>query len=101
MKTHDKPTIPEIRERMVEIACEIAKLSRELKKLAHLTTRRSAIRRAPRRKSTIPSGELKQRVRVYADALPNMHMRDIAHAFGIDQGRVSEILSGLREGRPA
>ena len=99
MNTQTKPTIPVIRERMLEITREMAKLTRELTKLAKLTKRRSPTRRAPRTKCAPVTKALAYRVKVYARANPDMHMRDIGRAFGIDQGRVSEILSGFRDGK--
>ena len=99
MSTQTKPTIPEIRGRMLEITGEIIKLTRELARLANLTKRRPPTRRAPRVKSAPVTKALAYRVKVYARDNPRMHMRDIGRVFGIDQGRVSEILSGFRNGR--
>jgi DNA-binding MarR family transcriptional regulator len=99
MSTQSKPTIPVIRERMLEITREITRLTRELAKLANLTKRRSPTRRAPRVKSAPITKALAYRVKVYARDNPGMHMRDIGRVFSIDQGRVSEILSGFRNGK--
>jgi hypothetical protein len=94
-----KPTIPEIRERMLEITSEMSKLTRELSKLARLTKRRSPIRRAPKGKAIRVTKALARKVNEFARDNPNLPLRDIGHLFTIDAGRVSEILHGFRNGK--
>jgi len=86
-------TIPEIRQRLFELAIELD--CPELSALAEETRRRPYVRRAPiaARKVT---PELERRVISYARRNPQQPMRTIGRRFGIDQGRVSEILAGKR-----
>lgn len=86
-------TIPEIRSRMYELAIELD--CPELRELAEETKRRPAVRRAPTEAKKI-TPELRRRVRAHARRHPAKPMRAIGRAFGIDQGRVSEILAGKR-----
>lgn len=86
-------TIPQIRERLVELAAVHS--IPELADLAEETRRRFHGRKAPVRSFGI-TPELKAEVRAHAASHPKKHMRDIAQVFKIDQGRVSEILFGKR-----
>ena len=86
-------TIPEIRERLLELARKHG--LPELAELAEETRRRYHGRHAPTRAIKITPA-LRERVRDYAQRHPKMHMRLIGQHFGIDQGRVSEILFGKR-----
>jgi predicted metal-dependent phosphoesterase TrpH len=85
-----KRTIPEIRERLRELATEHG--LPELRQLAEETIRRPAVRRAPTRNKT-PTPELAERIRNYARRHPRAHQQDIAQHFGVNAGRVSEALN--------
>lgn len=86
-------TIPEIRERLLELAEE-----HDLPELADLAeeTRRRFHGRQARRKAFAITPELKAEVRAYARSHPDIHLRKIGQRYKIDQGRVSEILFGKR-----
>jgi hypothetical protein len=86
-------TIPEIRVRLYELAKEHG--IPELTQLADETRRRWHGRKAPVRAFGI-TDEVRANVRAHAAAYPKKPMREIARVFGIDQGRVSEILFGKR-----
>lgn len=86
-------TIPQIRERLHEIAREHGLA--ELHLLAEETKRRQHARRAAPRARAVTE-ELAAQVRAFAAANPNMPNRDVGRHFGIDGGRVSEILHGKR-----
>ena len=86
-------TIPEIRARLHELADELA--VPELAQLAEETKRQYHGRRAPSRARPIDDS-MTMRVRLFARRNPEMPQRDIGRKFGIDGGRVSEILFGKR-----
>lgn len=92
-------TIPQIRERLDELAHEVALLfpdvATELHALAEETKRRPPVRMAAPRARMV-TDEIRERVRTYAHAHPKLSMREIGQRHGIDQGRVSEILAGKR-----
>lgn len=92
-------TIPEIRERIVDIAQQVGLLfpdvARELRALAEETKRRPPVRKAKPRARGI-TDEVRDRVRAFAANHPSMSMREIGQRHDIDQGRVSEILAGKR-----
>jgi hypothetical protein len=83
-----KLTIPEIRERLLV-------LSKEIEFLAAETIRRSPVRKA-KIKAVKVTDELASRVRSYAKIMPLASYKEIANAFGVNQGRISEILAGKR-----
>ncbi len=102
-----KRTIPEIRLRVTEIAEEIRglapasqrprehqRLADELDGLVVEMIRQSPIRRA-RVQSAPVTPEIAEGVRRMA-ANPDVTVGKIADRFGINQGRVSEILNGKR-----
>lgn len=60
----------------------------------HLT-REPPVRRAPDRHVKI-TPEMKRDIRAYARRNPEAHQVDIGNAFGVNPGRVSEILNGKR-----
>jgi hypothetical protein len=92
-------TIPEIAERMREIAKQIQvhnpTESDELLELSYELGRRPSGARAPIT-STPMTPELAQEIRDYADEHPGMSHQAIAEAFGVNHGRVSEALKGKR-----
>ena len=96
-----KLTIPQIRERMIELANEQAALARrqidiahELEDLAHETYRRQYTR-APVTSRRI-TNEVRASVRQMVQDHPDMPHQQIAEIHNINLGRVSEILHGKR-----
>lgn len=87
-------TIPEIRDRLFALAEEHG--IPELASLAEETRRRFNGRKAPVR-SVFVTDDLAAQVQAYAAKHPKASMHDIGERFGINQGRVSEILFGRRE----
>lgn len=88
-------TIPQIRSRLHELAIELE--LPELAELAEETRRQYHGRRAPVRARAV-TDTMASRVKEYAEEHPSTPQRDIGQAFGIDGGRVSEILFGKRLG---
>lgn len=88
-------TIPEVRARLYVLAEELN--CPELKRLADATRRRFFGRVAPSRQVVI-TRFIVDKVRATAAKHPKMHQRVIGQRFGIDQGRVNEILHGYRDG---
>lgn len=86
-------TIPEIRARLHELADELG--VPELAQLAEETRRQYHGRRAPSRARPVDDS-LAMRVTLFARRHPDMPQREIGRRFGIDGGRVSEILFGKR-----
>lgn len=83
-------TIPQIRARLHELAEEHG--LPELAELAEETKRRSPARRARKQNATYDPAE----VREYAEAFPDLPYHELANAFGITIGRVSEAIAGKR-----
>tara|TARA_R110000868_G_scaffold92457_7_gene256648 strand:+ start:6523 stop:6804 length:282 start_codon:yes stop_codon:yes gene_type:complete len=88
--------MPEIRARLYVLAGELD--CPELRELADSTFRRF-FGRVARAKAKPITQETVSAVRLLHKTT-NMHQRDIARKFGIDGGRVNEILHGYRDGRP-
>lgn len=86
-------TIPQIRERMYELAAELA--CPELAYLADATKRRYH-GRSPRVHARRVTGPLAAAVRAYVRDHPEAHFEEVAPLFGIKGGRVSEIMFGKR-----
>ncbi|WP_296595506.1 hypothetical protein [Phenylobacterium sp.] len=86
-------TIPEIRSRLHELAIEHG--LPELAQLAEETKRQYHGRRASPRARPVDMA-IAARVQRFARLHPNMPQREIGRRFGIDGGRVSEILFGKR-----
>jgi hypothetical protein len=86
-------TIPEIRQRLYELA-EEHNLP-ELADLANQTRRHYHGRRAPT-SSVLLTDELKGRIRAYCKEHPDETMHRVGLKFGVNQGRVSEALFGER-----
>jgi len=86
----NKRSIPEIRERLYEIAEEEG--LPELAELADETFRNPPVRRAARRSPKLTPA-LAAQIRVYAKSNPNAHQADIASHFNVNPGRVSEALN--------
>ncbi len=87
--------IPIARELLLDVAKRApAEQRREIERIvAHYLWRKPIVRRAPD-KSTKLTPEI--RAQIFQMAETNMHMSEIGHALGINQGRVSEVLNGKR-----
>lgn len=86
-------TKPEVRDRMRELAEEHG--LEELNFLADQLYREYKNGRAPV-KSPEVTPEIAEQIREYVKAHPKAHQQDVASFFGVNHGRVSEALSGLR-----
>lgn len=86
-------TIPEIRDRLFELADELD--CPELIRLAEATRRRAPVRKAPVKSRPI-SRAVKVAIAAYAAAHPDAHLQAIADVFKVNHGRVSETLAGKR-----
>lgn len=89
-------TIPQIRARMMKLGREAIELGDELIALAEATRRRPPVKRAP---TTSPSltPELAAQIRRYALQHPDVPNREIGALFGVDGGRVTDAMRGLRD----
>ncbi len=81
-------TIPEIRQRLYEIAIELNALADETRREFHG-------RRVPTTSKAMTT-ERTEAIREYAGAHPERSEHEIAVLFGVNQGRVSEALFGKR-----
>lgn len=88
-------TMPQIREMLV--AKSIQHNDPEIAAIGEMTKRRFFGRKA-RAKQVPITPEIVKGVREMKAANPDMHQRDVGLAFGIDGGRVNEILHGFRDG---
>jgi len=89
---NNKRTIPEIRDRLREIAVDFD--IPEIHELVDEMYRKSPIRRAVNRSEKLTPA-LAAEIRVYARANPDMHQREIANIFNMNPGRVSEAMNDL------
>jgi hypothetical protein len=94
--------IPGARNRLEQIAADLAagsltpwKASRMIRSTLSLLVRSPPVRRARVRRRPV-SPDLCEEIRAYAAANPGAQMFEIAVKFNVNQGRVSEILNGLR-----
>lgn len=88
----NKRSIPEIRERLRELAGEHS--IDELNDLADELCRNPPVKRAKAKNPPL-TPEMADEIRAYAKANPNLHQQDIANHFGVNHGRVSEALNNL------
>lgn len=93
-------TIPEIRQRLHVIGDRLdgsghTDVGAELHGLAEATRRLGPSRKAPRAQGT-PDAEQAAEIRDYAQTHPDETMFDIGRRFNVNQGRVSEAISGKR-----
>ena len=95
-KPRREKTIPEIRERMYVLAKKFR--CRELYNLAEDTKRRTFGPKARVQQAPI-TPDVVLAVRKFVRENPRMHQRKVGRVFGIDGGRVHEILHGYRDGR--
>lgn len=86
----NKRTIPEIRDRLRELAEEHG--IDELNHLADELYRRPPTRRAPTRSQPLTPA-LAAQIRVYFRENPRMHQQEIANYFNVNHGRVSEAIN--------
>lgn len=86
----NKLSIPEIRDRMREIAEEND--MDELNELADQMYRNPPKKRAPVRSPKL-TPEMAEEIRQYAAANPDAHQQDIAEKFDVNHGRISEALN--------
>ena len=94
-------TIPTIRAELRKIAFDPktpAKIGERLTRLADELTRRPSEKRAER-SSTAMSAAMAGAIRTFAEKYPQRTQHEIAEHFGVNQGRVSEVLSGQRGAR--
>jgi hypothetical protein len=86
----NKRGIPEIRERMRELADEYG--IPELHDLADETYRNSPFRRAANRSAPL-TPPLAKKIRNFVEKNPKLHQRDVAQRFNVNPGRVSEAVN--------
>lgn len=86
----NKMTIPEVRERLRELAEEHG--IEELNELVDQMYREYKNGKAPVRSPTV-TAEMAEEIRQYARDNPNAHQQDITNVFGVNHGRVSEALN--------
>jgi hypothetical protein len=89
----NKRTIPELRDRLREIANEHN--IPEIHEIVNEMYRHSAVRRAPNRSQTV-TPSLAVKIRRYARDNPEMHQRDIAEHFNVNPGRISEAINRIK-----
>lgn len=90
--------IPRAREIITEAAAmlPVGNASRALLMVAlPMLVRERPVRRAPATKKPMTS-DMKRRIITYAKHHPQAQVADIAVLFGVNQGRVSEVLTGKR-----
>ena len=88
----NKRTIPEIRNRLHELADELG--ASELDELANELHRNPPVTRG-KIKSPPLTAELAEQIRAFAANNPHLHQQDIANHFGVNHGRVSEALNNI------
>lgn len=81
--------------KLVTGAITKSQAAREIRTTMRLLVRKSPVRRAPRAKRYV-TRRLAAEICVFARQHPAMHLQDIATHFGVNAGRVSEILNGKR-----
>jgi hypothetical protein len=95
-------TIPECRAWLLSIANSLAikgncdDETRGIRAIANELWRRPAVRKT-RVKAQPSTPSLRQQIRDYAEAHPDMNNREIGRVFKVDGGRVSEALAGFRK----
>ena len=85
--------LPDIRERLVELSFEHD--IPELRELAAEMVRRHSNRRAPTKSRRVTTF-LALRIRLHARINQKASFQEIANHFGVNPGRVSEIINGKR-----
>jgi|GEM_PF-2436720 len=87
--------IPQIRERLIEIAHTLG--NGEIERLANKLTRRPTIKRAMPVSRTMTAIAQDQEIREYHKAHPCVAQTEIAKLFNVNQGLVSEALRGIKQ----
>ena len=94
-----KPTIPEVMERLLLLAREADAhdifLGDEIRACVADLPRRKRVRKAPAKARKI-TDQLREKLRRYALAHPDMSYQEIGAKHGVNAGRVSEALAGYR-----
>lgn len=81
--------------KLVTGAVTKSQAAREIRAAMRLLVRNPPVRRAPRAKRYV-TRRLVGEICAFARQNPLMHLQDIANHFGVNAGRVSEILNGKR-----
>jgi DNA-binding MarR family transcriptional regulator len=87
--------IPKARQLLLDLAARLPHVhAAELASIVnHYLFREPKIRRAPTKSADITPSMRRQ---IFALAKTDMHLSEIGHRLGINQGRVSEVLNGKR-----
>jgi predicted O-methyltransferase YrrM len=88
--------LPEVRDALHDVATQLDKLSSVVAQLAEETRKRRAPKKAPA-KSKPMTDETAELIRAYARKYPTASQFEIGKVFGVNQGRVSEVLRGKRK----
>lgn len=88
-------TIPQIRERLNEIANKQLSLAAETQKLSNELKRRSPVRRAANTSKPMTPA-LAEAIRHHGKAFPTASYGEIGRLFNVNTGRVSEAIAGKR-----
>lgn len=93
-----KRGIPELREALDQIGFKLAALdhediAEEIFQIVEEMVRKSPVRRAKVKHNPLTEAQ-KQEIREMVKANPNAHLSEIAIAFNVNPGRVSEALQG-------
>lgn len=93
--------LPDVRTALIALASDIDAKglhpeARKLRELAEQTRRRSPVRKAPWRARTL-TPELIDQIRAAAREHPDWSFGRIAALCDVNQGRVSEVLAGVRD----
>lgn len=100
---------PEVREELEDLALQLKK--REGKNWRTVARKMEGLvpemkRRSPTRRAKVPTGvrkrnplsaAKKQEIALFAERHPDWMLQEIGTKFGVNQGRVSEIISGFRK----
>jgi hypothetical protein len=96
-------TIPDLRKRLLAVADRLpfaglperVALAKELRDIEAQMYRRPYVRKAPASANHMTPA-LEKRIRRYAWVHPDMTYQEIGTHFGVNSGRVSEVLAGKR-----
>jgi hypothetical protein len=88
--------LPEVRDALHDIASQLDKLSSTVAQLAEETKKRPARKKAPVNSKPM-TDKLAAEIRQFSKLNPNKSQFEIAKIFGVNQGRVSEVLRGKRQ----
>ena len=90
--------IPEARRQLLMIArmADADTAGRIRHVVSKYMTRQKYVRQAPVKSRNV-TPDVSRRIREMALKNPNLHLSEIASSFGVNQGRVSEVLAGKRK----